>query len=636
MKFFLFFFALVGCFFFYSIQSDQLITDTELTPNQKVKQHLIDRLNEIIQTNEQLTSSLEKKIEKSTIENQFVELKRKMKSIEFLLAHLDPQAFNQTVNGAPLPKIEKKVPDFTVLEPKGFQRIEELIFEDEIDFPKTKELTKELEQAFRRYHKRWSKMRIENATIFEACRFGLIRIYNLGVTGFDAPMEAEKSMEEAKVSLLSIQRVLNLYHSYLPKYSLNELNISFEKGIKLIQKSTFDEFDRANFYQDCIQPLWKSTLDFQNKLKIELPKYRNLPPSAINYEAKNILSSDFFNLDFFGGHQGEKIKEKIELGKILFFDPVLSKGNDRACASCHRPEKGFTDGLKGSLETGTRKTGTRNSPTIFNSVFAMNFFHDLRTDRLSMQMDHVVLNPVEFDSDYQEIVQKIKKSSEYLSLFENVFGTENISKEEITNAVASYVASLNSFNSPFDQFLRGEKPIDKDVVKGYNLFMGKAACATCHFFPTFSGLVPPYFDDSESEVLGVPKENKKPYSLDDDIGRLGNGKIREQAEFYRFSFKTPTVRNIALTAPYMHNGSFETLDDVVEFYNNGGGAGVGLEVPFQTLPSDSLHLTKKEQKQLVKFMEALTDTTGFTSYPTQLPSFSNDSKLNGRIIGGEY
>jgi len=172
--------------------------------------------------------------------------------------------------------------------------------------------------------------------------------------------------------------------------------------------------------------------------------------------------------------------------------------------------------------------------------------------------------------------------------------------------------------------------IQKWVIDGFNLFMGKAGCATCHFPPTFSGLVPPLFYESESEVLGVPAENVGVDAiLDDDMGRYHNGRSKEFFENYKNSFKTVTLRNIALTAPYMHNGVFNTLEEVMEFYNNGGGAGMGIEVPNQTLPADSLHLTQYEQTAIITFMEALTDTVNLTSKPKSLPIFEDDY-LNSR------
>ncbi len=112
--------------------------------------------------------------------------------------------------------------------------------------------------------------------------------------------------------------------------------------------------------------------------------------------------------------------------------------------------------------------------------------------------------------------------------------------------------------------------------------------------------------------------------------------LKEQVPFYKYSFKTPTLRNIELTGPYMHNGSFETLEDVLTFYNKGGGIGLGLDVPHQTLPEDALELTSREQKDVIAFMKALTDTTGLTSAPTRLPQFESSEVSNDRAIGGAY
>ncbi|HVF97132.1 MAG TPA: hypothetical protein VM871_07420, partial [Flavisolibacter sp.] len=157
----------------------------------------------------------------------------------------------------------------------------------------------------------------------------------------------------------------------------------------------------------------------------------------------------------------------------------------------------------------------------------------------------------------------------------------------------------------FDQYMRGNKTtLTVDERAGFNLFAGKAACATCHFIPLFNGLTPPQFDDTESEVLGVPA-NKKQKKLDNDLGKYNFA----NASVHKYSFKTPTLRNVALTAPYMHNGVFKTLEEVVNFYDKGGGAGLGIAPPNQTLSTERLNLSSKERKQIVSFLKALTDTT---------------------------
>lgn len=140
---------------------------------------------------------------------------------------------------------------------------------------------------------------------------------------------------------------------------------------------------------------------------------------------------------------------------------------------------------------------------------------------------------------------------------------------------------------------------------GFNLFTGKAKCASCHFIPLFNGLVPPVFTETESEVIGVPKTpNKKSPEIDPDFGKF----LFTTASIHKYSFKTPSLRNIALTAPYMHNGVYTTLEDVMEFYNNGGGKGLKIDPANQTLPFDRLNLSKKEIADIIAFMKTLTDT----------------------------
>ena len=210
----------------------------------------------------------------------------------------------------------------------------------------------------------------------------------------------------------------------------------------------------------------------------------------------------------------------------------------------------------------------------------------------------------------------------------------SITKFGITRALATYMRTLIGMNARFDQYIRGDlQEIESSVKRGFNLFMGKAACGTCHFAPLYSGVVPPKYLETETEVLGVPKtlDTISP-ELDDDLGRFN----RFLDEICQNSFKTVTVRNAELTAPYMHNGLYQTLEEVVDFYDRGGGLGPGLDVPNQTLPADRLNLTQQEKEDLVEFMKALTDTVGTTRLPGNLPDFPDNPEWNKRQIGGEY
>jgi cytochrome c peroxidase len=201
----------------------------------------------------------------------------------------------------------------------------------------------------------------------------------------------------------------------------------------------------------------------------------------------------------------------------------------------------------------------------------------------------------------------MKKHPVYAELFRNAYPKDRlpITAYNIANAISSYIRTLTAMNSRFDQYINGvSTSLSEDEKKGFNLFTGKAKCATCHFVPLFNGLVPPQFTETESEVIGVPKKaNKK--VLDEDEGKSNF----TRSEIHKFSFKTPTLRNIALTAPYMHNGAFRTLDEVLKFYNKGGGKGLKIAPANQTLPFDKLDLSKKEMKQVISFLKTLTDTT---------------------------
>ena len=152
--------------------------------------------------------------------------------------------------------------------------------------------------------------------------------------------------------------------------------------------------------------------------------------------------------------------------------------------------------------------------------------------------------------------------------------------------------------------MRGEEDtFTQSEKEGMNLFMGKALCATCHFIPLTNGTVPPFFQETEREVIGVPNTSEN-RALDDDLGYYW--KFNES--LHKGMFKTPTVRNASLTAPYMHNGVYNTLEEVIDFYNKGGGGGLGFDLEHQTLPFDNLKLTDKEQRALVDFVKTLTDT----------------------------
>lgn len=565
------------------------------------------------------------------------------KKVEYLLEYYDHEGTKRLLNGPPLPSVEPKVPEVRILEPVGLQVLDELVFGDQ---PKEAsdeiiDLINQLYQSCRRVENYQLRIKMDHRHVFEATRQELVRIFTLGVTGFDTPGSAH-ALPEAQTAIQSIAYAIR---SYLPLIEEKDRPLAraidrlFTEAVDyLAQDSDFNAFNRLVFLKEYVNPLYRATLKAHLALGIETIEEINTLPHALNYHSENLFAPDFLDPAAFANTDLSRdiIQKRVVLGKMLFYDPVLSGNHQRACVSCHQADKAFTDGLPKSLAINGNGHIRRNAPTLINTVYAERYFYDLREPNLERQINHVVLDSLEFNTDFFEIVDKLQQSSAYVELFKEAYADQPayyLSKWSISDALANYVISLRSFNSPFDRYVRGEiDRIDPAVERGFNLFMGKAACGTCHFAPTFNGTVPPLYEESESEVLGVPATpDTLSTFLDTDPGRIASGQPHDEAAFYRHSFKTTTVRNIAHTAPYMHNGVYNTLEEVVDFYNRGGGVGLGLEVPYQTLPDTPLELTEPEKSDLIVFMQSLSDLVD-TLPPPALPRFEGRPEWDGRSV----
>lgn len=321
-------------------------------------------------------------------------------------------------------------------------------------------------------------------------------------------------------------------------------------------------------------------------------------------DAPTLFAENGFDINtFIPSPEYKSNTDKVKLGERLFYDPVLSINHRRSCGSCHLPGKAFTDGLttSASLNGGFVK---RNAASLNYAALQHGQFWDMRRPDLESQTADVIANKDEMHGSLKDAALKLQQQASYKKSFSKAFQSKDpIKAWQIQNALASYIRSLSIFNSRFDHYMNGDtSQLNTDEISGMNLFLGKAKCGTCHFQPLFNGTVPPSFAKTESEVLGIPS-NASGTIPDTDKGRYNQ---HQMPQLFR-AFKTPTIRNISLTAPYMHNGVYNTLEEVVEFYNKGGGAGMGLGVNNQTLPPDSLNLSKNEKKQLIAFMQSLTD-----------------------------
>lgn len=578
-------------------------------------------------------------VTESTLQKEYRSLRDAFKKVEFILEYVDKDASDKTLNGAPLPKLEPKVSDLRILEPKGLQVLDELMGSENLSENNTElqEMTKTFQHDVHAFEVYLQNRKITDRQFFEASRQAIVRLATLGITGFDTPGTFQ-GIQDATTVLQTLQTYFSYYKPELKNVHGTHLEKTIKKefalGIKETKASNFEDFNRLTFIKNVINPLYKSIKEIHLALDYETIDQVSNYPLAVNYNADNLFAPDFLNSFYYASIANDSTFTAIaDLGKLLFYDPVLSGNNEMACASCHAPEKAFTDGQTTSLSN-TGKPMLRNSMTLNYSVYASGYFYDLRANRLEDQFEHVILSQDEFNSDYQNIVTKLATSPTYTALFKEAFPKQKqtIKFNNIDYALTAYIMQLNTFDNPVDQYFQGKiDTLPDDVSRGFNLFAGKAACASCHFMPLYSGNVPPLYMDSESEILGVPKHKDTPLVLDDDLGRVENGRTQEIAPFFEASFKTITLRNIEKTAPYMHNGVFDTLEEVMDFYNEGGGAGRGIPLAYQTLASTPLNLTAQEIKDIIAFLNALSDETTVT-VPANVPRDFDNPMLNERAF----
>lgn len=268
--------------------------------------------------------------------------------------------------------------------------------------------------------------------------------------------------------------------------------------------------------------------------------------------------------------------EKAELGKKLFFDNRLSGNNQLSCMSCHNPDKGWTDGRKVAIGTDNQK-GTRNTPTIINAAYYKELFLDGRVESLEEQALEPIKNPIEMNQDIHELVKELKEAPEYVQLFNKAFD-EDISAENIAKALASFERTIIQRNTPFDRYMAGDNDALTEQQKwGMQLFADEGNCMTCHAGPTFT--------DNDYDNIGIESG---------DLGRFLETAIQED----KGKFRTTQLRDLKYTAPYLHDGSLETLEDVVELYDKGEHPNVFVSVDIQPL-----HLTEDEKAALVAFIK---------------------------------
>jgi cytochrome c peroxidase len=558
--------------------------------NKKIKTFYTSELNSCITLLDSI--SILKKIEDNI--SLYIKARKHFKKIEPILASIDKNNY-KSLNAPNILQVqEEDLTDIKIRNPFGFQVIEELLHESKID---TLQLQRTLLITSSRLKliKKNAYINLKDYHIIWLVRDQIIRIATTGITGFDSPVLGTSLLE----SQYTYKTLITLIDFFQDKFTSKEvyatLIASFQNAIKVLDHD-FDSFDRYTFIKEHTDKQLKLLIETQEDWKVTFPF-----EMAISNNATALFSPNAINVFYFTDHKSDTthLKQKELFGKELFNDKTLSKNYTMACASCHIKDLAFTDGKKTF-----NSQQVRNSPTLTYAAYQQSFFMDARTGSLEGQIVGVADNHNEFNLPMDSIVNRVKKNPKYKLLLASLYGSKKLDFN-IRHAIASYIRKLSPFNSKFDNNInKKENTLTNQEKKGFNLFMGKAVCATCHFPPVFNGTVPPNFMDTELELIGVPEKNDTINAvISTDPGRYNIFHTKERKGF----FKTPTVRNIAKTAPYMHNGVYKNLEAVLDFYNRGGGKGIGIYEEYQTLPFDELNLTKEEQNMIISFMKTLTD-----------------------------
>lgn len=493
------------------------------------------------------------------------------------------------------------------------------------------------------------------ASFFFCNRLFLLNLAAIYTTGFECP-EDEWILPELKFMLRTVEYIYKSYQLQYPDLNLpqeyldlfHEMSLFVDQIVKknyiyvnpifgrLQTNDSVSPFDHFTWIQKYVNPLYKMNQTLISKNHLVSLSYIDY---SMNSKNRSIFDKSLYHAQntqgiFLRVKDSSAIHNMIKLGKLLFYDPILSGNNKRSCASCHKPTQYFTDtSVTTSLEYDGFTRLPRNSPTLINSEFNHLILLDGKHITLQDQLQDVITNPKELAMKREDLVAKVISCPDYKKAFKSLLKytptEQKITPEHIVSVISMYVSTLSQYEAPFDQMMNGTLPVNDEVQAGFNLFMGKAKCGTCHFVPLFNGVKPPY-TNSEFEVLGVPSDTTF-RKISPDEGRF----VINPAHETKHAFRTGSIRNSSFTKPYMHNGVFNTMDEVIEFYNAGGGKGKGLIIENQTLSADSLKLTVLEKKQLITFIQSLDEMVPNQFPPMNLPK-SKNKLLNNRKIGGEY
>jgi cytochrome c peroxidase len=588
------------------------------------------------------TASLTSETGKNNILKKLHYSRLKLKGLDFWLRYLEPISYKQ-ING-PLP-VEWENEVFEKFE-KPYKRLgagltlaEEELSEENPDRKKLADLIQKSIRALDVFNADSITKNLEtHHHFFLANRLYLLNLAGIYTTGFECP-DTSQVITELRFMLNDVKATYDVFNQSFAATALTAEYLElYDKTLRFVQTqpTVFSQFDHFTFIRDYVNPLFALNQQFISDYKVLSTNFNDY---SLNDNCNSIFDKSLYEgMNAKGIYtlvdDAETLAEIRKTGKLFFYDPLLSGNNKRSCASCHKPTEFFTDTVATtSLQFDGYHLLPRNTPSLLN----VNYNHLLMLDgkHISMQAQgkDVIANPIEMGSNENELLEKVLSCKDYkksLKKFTKYTPEEkDITLQHIVSAITFYYADFSSNYSHFDYAMENKKELTEEAKRGFNIFMSKAQCGTCHFVPQFNGVKPPYIG-SEFEVLGVPHDTTFT-GISPDKGRYEINPANETFD----AFRTGTIRNAQFTKPYMHNGVFKTLEEVINFYDAGGGAGKGLKVPNQTLESDSLHLSKQDKKDLLAFIFSLNENVIFENPPAALP-VSKIEELNTRKVGGEY
>ncbi len=580
--------------------------------------------------------------DKSAIKAEIAHARRKLKAVDIWLRYLEPIAYKK-ING-PLPvewenEVFEKFEKPYKREGAGLTLAELYIDEPDASKDSLLRLITLSSDALSTFRADSITRQLDSFDHFFLCnRLFLLNLAALYTNGFECP-DKKNIINELHHMLQDVKPIYLAYNKSFPHTPISPEYIGlYNRMTEYVKQQSpdYEQFDHYTFIKDYVNPLFGLNQRLINLYGVVSKSYNDY---TLNNDCYSIFDKSLYTPQNSKGvyslvSDKEILSEIRATGKKLFYDPLLSGNNQRSCASCHKPKEFFTDtSAATSLQFDGKQRLPRNTPSLVNVVYNHLLMLDGKHLSLQAQGKDVITNPVEMGGNEKEVLEKVLSCKEYKTAFRRFLKyipeEKEISFSQIVSAITFYYKDFSDYYAPFDDAMNKNAPIDAGALRGFNLFMGKAQCGTCHYVPQFNGVPPPYIS-SEFEVAGTPAD--KNYSrLSDDKGRYVINPAFETMRAYR----TNTVRNMEHTAPYMHNGVFTTVDEVIDFYDGGGGAGRKLKIDNQTLAADSLKLTVNEKKDLISFIHSLNEKVIFEEPPTQLPA-SSINELNKRKPGGTY